>query len=57
MRKIQEALITRGELPPSTTTGYMTGPTEDAIRAWQKSLGWEVDGKPSTELLEKLSKK
>ena len=57
VRKIQEALITRGELPPSTTTGYMTQQTEDAIRAWQKSLGWEVDGKPSNELLEKIGKK
>lgn len=57
VRDLQEALITRGELPPGITTGYMTVQTEDAIRAWQKSLGWEADGKPSRELLEKITGK
>lgn len=55
VRQIQEALIRRGELPAGTASGYMTPQTEDAIRAWQKKLGWDASGKPTYELLEKIS--
>ena len=57
MKRIQEALLQRGEIPHTTVPGEMNVQTEAAIRSWQKSLGWNDDGLPSRELLEKIEGK
>ncbi len=54
VKRIQEALMERGEIPHTTVPGEMNVQTEAAIRSWQKSLGWDDDGLPSRELLEKI---
>lgn len=54
VKRIQEALLQRGEIPHTTVPGEMNVQTEAAIRSWQKSLGWNDDGLPSRELLEKI---
>lgn len=54
LKNIQDALIRRGELPAGSSSGYMTPQTEDVIRLWQKKLGWDQNGKPTRELLEKI---
>ena len=54
LRAVQDALVRRGELPKGSATGYMTPQTEDLIRFWQKKLGWDQNGKPTRELLEKI---
>lgn len=57
VKRIQEALLQRGEIPHTTVPGEMNVQTEAAIRSWQKSLGWNDDGLPSRELLEKIEGK
>lgn len=57
VKRIQEALMERGEIPHTTVPGEMNVQTEAAIRSWQKSLGWNDDGQPSRELLEKIEGK
>ncbi len=57
VKLIQEALLQRGEIPHTTVPGEMNVQTEAAIRSWQKSLGWNDDGLPSRELLEKIEGK
>ena len=54
LKNIQDALIRRGELPTGSATGYMTPQTEDVIRFWQKKLGWDQNGQPTRELLDKI---
>jgi len=54
VREIQQALVKKGELPPEKATGYMTPQTSDAIRSWQKKLGFIVNGKPTPELRDKI---
>lgn len=52
---IQEQLVRLGYLPAAKPSGAMEPKTEDAIRAYQKKAGLKVDGKPSRDLLQKLS--